>query len=129
MTIELYVLSATALLLLVLAFLSASLYGKQVGQPAMMSNRENIPAPTGAARRASRAHLNLLENAVPFAIVVLTAQALHISTPTTQMAAIVFLVARLLHAIVYIAGIQVVRTITWFAGVGATIAIAVAILA
>ncbi|HLZ67562.1 MAG TPA: MAPEG family protein [Aliidongia sp.] len=129
MIIELYILLATALLLLALAFVSATLHGGQVGQPAMEGNRDNIPSPTGAAQRASRAHQNLLENAVPFAIAVLTAQALHISTPLTQIAAIVFLLARLTHAIVYIAGIPVVRTLAWFAGVGATVAIGLAILA
>ena len=128
MTIELYSLLATALLLLVLAFLSANIYGKQVGNPALMSNRENIAAPTGMAQRAIRAHLNLIENAVPFAIVVLVAQSVHVSTPTTQAAALIFIIARVVHAIVYIAGITTIRTLLWLAGVVATIAIGLALL-
>jgi len=128
MTLELYALLATALLMLVLAFVASTLYGKQVGNPALMSNRDRIAAPTGAAQRAVRAHLNLLENAVPFAIVVLTTQVLHVSTPMTQTAALVFIIARILHAIVYIAGITAVRTLLWLAGVAATIAIGLALI-
>lgn len=128
MTIELYSLIATVLLFFVLAFVSTALYGKQVGNPALMRNREDIPAPVGAARRAQRAHQNLLENLVPFAIVILIAQALQLSTPLTQGAALIFLGARLVHADVYITGIPVIRTFVWLAGVAATIAIAFAIL-
>jgi uncharacterized MAPEG superfamily protein len=123
MTIELYTLLATALLLLILAILSGQLYGKQVGNLAIMGNRETIAAPTGAARRATRAHQNLLENAVPFAIVVLTAQALDISTRSTQIAALVFVFARLVHALAYVTGIPVVRTFAWLSGLVATLVI------
>jgi len=128
MNIELYALLATALLLLALAFISSALYGKQVGNPALMGNREQIAAPTGAARRAIRAHLNLIENALPFAMVVLAAQAQHVSTPLTRAAALVFIAARLLHALSYIAGITKIRTLLWLTGVGATFAIALAML-
>ena len=129
MTIELYTLLATGLLSLILALLSVQLYGRQVGNPAIMGNRETIAAPTGAARRAIRAHQNLLENAVPFAIVVLTAQALHISTQATRIAALVFIFARLVHALVYVRGIPVVRTFAWLTGLVATIVIGFAIVA
>jgi len=128
MTIELYALLATALLLLLLAFFSANLYGKQVGNPALMGNREDIAAPAGAARRAIRAHLNLLENAVPFAIVVLVAQSLHVSTPTTRAAALVFILVRVAHAVAYVAGITTIRTLLWMAGVVATIVIGAALI-
>lgn len=128
MTIELYSLTATGLLLLVLANFSAALYGGQVGNPALMGNRETIPGPEGAARRAQRAHQNLIENAVPFAIAVLVAQALHFSTPITKGAALAFIAARVVHALVYIAGIPVVRTLAWVVGVVATIVIFVATL-
>lgn len=129
MSTELYSLIAIALLLLVLAFASTALYGKQVGNPALMGNRENIATPTGAARRAQRAHQNLLENAVPFAVVVLVAQVIGVSSPIIQAAAAVFVVARAVHAVVYIAGIPGVRTFAWLAGVAATIVIAFAVVA
>jgi len=128
MTIELYTLLATGLLVLTLALVASALYGKQVGQPAMIGNRENIPQPTGAARRAARAHLNLLENALPFAIAVLVAHAADVSTPATRLAALAFLAARVIHAIVYIAGIPAIRTVAWVSGVVATVVIALALI-
>lgn len=128
MTIELYGLAATGVLLLVLTIVSTALYGNQVGNPALMGDREAIPAPVGAARRAMRAHQNLLENAVPFAIAVVVARALHVSTPLTQGAAIVFIAARVIHALVYIAGIPMIRTLAWVVGVMATVTIFVAAL-
>lgn len=128
MSIELYSLIATALLLFILAFISSALYGKQVGNPTLIGNRENIAPPSGAARRAQRAHQNLLENAVPFAIVVLVAQILNVSTPLTRDAAVIFIIARLVHALVYIAGVAGIRTFAWLLGVAATIAIAFAVI-
>lgn len=128
MTIELFSLVATAALLLVLALISGALYGKQIGNKALGGNRENLPAATGAAGRAQRAHRNLIENALPFAIVVLIAHVMQISTFVTQAAALVFLSARLLHALVYIVGITRIRTPIWFAGVAANFAVAVPLL-
>ncbi|OWW00116.1 hypothetical protein ATY81_25310 [Rhizobium sp. R72] len=128
MSVELFSVVTTALLLLVLAVTSGALYGKQVGNSALMGNREGIAPATGAARRAVRAHQNLVENALPFATVVLAAQALHLSTPLTQGAAIIFVVARVVHALVYIAGIPGIRTLAWLAGVAATAVIASALV-
>jgi uncharacterized MAPEG superfamily protein len=127
MTIEMYAVVATALLLLVLAFVSAALYGAQVGNPALMGNREGIAAPVGAAGRAQRAHRNLLENAVPFAAVAICGAVAGESTQLTQWAALAFVAARLLHAAAYLAGVPGIRTFAWLAGVVATGAIAFAI--
>lgn len=126
MSIALYSLVATALLLFVLVLVGGMLYGKQVGNPALIGNRETIAPPVGAAGRARRAHQNLLENAVPFAMVVLTAQAVGAASPLIQAAAAIFVIARVVHAVVYIAGIPGIRTFAWLAGVVATIVIAVA---
>jgi uncharacterized MAPEG superfamily protein len=123
MTLELYALLATAVLLLVLALVSTALYGAQVGNSALTSNREGIAPATGVAGRAQRAHRNLLENAVPFAAAVLTAQVLHVTTLVTQYAALLFIGARVVHAVVYIAGIEKIRTLAWLAGLLATVAI------
>jgi uncharacterized MAPEG superfamily protein len=128
MTVELYALLATAMLLLVLALVSTALYGAQVGNSSLMGNREGIAPATGAAGRAQRAHRNLLENALPFAVAVLTARALHITTPVTQDAALIFIGARVIHALVYIAGIEKIRTLAWLVGLLATAAIATVVV-
>ena len=123
MTLELLTLLATALLLLALALISGTLYGAQIGNPALMGNREGVAPASGVAGRAQRAHHNLLENALPFAIVVLTAHVLGVSTTITQIAALTFLGARLAHALAYIAGVEKLRTLAWFVGLSATVAI------
>lgn len=121
MTIELTVLSLLALGCLLLPLVYSPLYSKQVGNAGLMGNRDDIPAPTGAAGRGLRAHHNLIENLVPFAVAVLVAHTLGISNGITAAGAWLFLAARLVHVICYFAGIKVVRTLSWFAGVIGTL--------
>ncbi|MBV30051.1 MAG: MAPEG family protein [Actinomycetota bacterium] len=63
------------------------------------------------AQRAHRAHLNLVENLAPFAALVLIANVT--STKVAGWAALFFW-ARVVQAIVHIAGIAYVRTVAFF---------------
>ena len=80
------------------------------------------------AQRASRAHLNAIENLAIFAPIVLTAHVLGISSPATKAAVVVYFFARLIHFLVYSAGIAVARTLAFTAGWLAEIAIIASIL-
>lgn len=80
------------------------------------------------AQRAIRAHQNAVENLAIFAPAVLTAHVLGISTPATRMAVVVYFFARLIHFLVYAAGVPVVRTLAFAVGWGAQIVIIVSIL-
>jgi len=71
--------------------------------------------------RAERAHLNLMENMIPFAVIV-AGTMFGVSDEITQLGAEVFVVARLVQAIVHIFGISWVRTIAFFVGIGAEVA-------
>jgi uncharacterized MAPEG superfamily protein len=55
--------------------------------------------------RSFRAHQNLLEQFVPFAVVVLVAAIAHVSTQTTVACSIIFFWLRVAHAIGMISGI------------------------
>lgn len=55
--------------------------------------------------RANRAHLNLIEQFVPFAVVVLIAHMAGVSTPVTVWAAALFFWLRLAHAVGMISGL------------------------
>jgi uncharacterized MAPEG superfamily protein len=68
--------------------------------------------------RAHRAHLNLLEQALPFAIVVLIAQIQGVSNTITALAAAIFFWARMTHALGMITGIArlPLRPIIYLAG-------------
>jgi uncharacterized MAPEG superfamily protein len=66
------------------------------------------------AQRAQRAHMNLVENLVPFAALVLLAQIIDASNAATTLGAALFYYARLVQAIVHIAGIPYLRTLAFF---------------
>ena len=76
----------------------------------LAGNRENMPEITGWAGRAMRAHRNMLENLILFAIVVLVAKAIGVSHGMTVLGAEVFVAGRAAHAVLYIIGVPWLRT-------------------
>jgi uncharacterized MAPEG superfamily protein len=101
---------ALALVQSVIAVLGAQL---QVGLPALVGNRENLPPITGWADRAGRAHRNMLESLILFVALVLAAQVTGRADATTALGAELFFWARLVYVPVYIIGIPWVRTGVW----------------
>lgn len=90
-------------------------------------------SPTGEsqsswANRAIKAHHNAIENLAIFAPIVLTAHALSISNGATRAAVVVYFFARLVHFVVYSAGIPAARTLAFTAGWLAQVAIIASIL-
>ena len=85
----------------------------QVGLPALAGNRENLPRITGWADRAARAHRNMLENLVLFAVLVLVAHVAGRANATTLLGAQLFFWGRVAYAAVFIAGIPWLRTGVW----------------
>ncbi|WP_293573461.1 MAPEG family protein [Phaeobacter sp.] len=80
--------------------------------------------------RAFRAHQNLLETTIPFAIVVLVAHVAGISTAITITAAIAFFWIRVLHAVGMISGLAIfpIRPVIFTASYACTLAIALVLL-
>jgi len=91
-------------------------------------------APTSAVpdwvNRANRAHMNAVESLAPFAVVVLVANALGVSTPITVAAAAIFFWARVVHAVIHISGFSwlMARTVVFTVGWAAFIAFAVEVV-
>jgi uncharacterized MAPEG superfamily protein len=129
MTTELLTLLLATLLCLLLPAVYGTMLGSQIGLGGLMGNREGLGEPSGAAGRGYRAHRNLLENLAPYAVVVLTAHVLGVSNGVTVTASVVFLIARLVHAASYLAGIPVVRTLSYAAGLVATLTIMFQVMA
>ena len=102
--------AALALAQMLVAVLAAM---SQVGLPTLAGNREGMAPLTGLAWRAQRAHLNMLESLVVFAIVVLVAAVADRSNATTALGAALFFWGRLAYALVYLAGIPWLRTGVW----------------
>ena len=85
----------------------------QVGLPTLAGNRENMPAITGWAGRAERAHRNMLQSLVLFTALVLAAQVTSKLDATTALGAQLFFWARLAYAAVYLIGLPWIRTGVW----------------
>jgi uncharacterized MAPEG superfamily protein len=113
MPIELQLLVWSGFLALVQMLVAAAGANSQVGLSALAGNRDSMPRLTGWAQRATRAHLNMLENLVVFAIFVLVAHAAGRLNEMTVLGAQLFFWARLAYAIVYLAGIPWLRTAIW----------------
>jgi uncharacterized MAPEG superfamily protein len=113
MTPELTYLIWSVVLTVVLVVIATLGAMQQVGLPKLAGNRENMPEMEGWAGRAERAHRNMLESLVLFAILVLAARALNISNSMTILGAQLFFWGRLAHAALYVAGIAWVRTAAW----------------
>lgn len=92
---------------------SATGANQLVGLPTLAGNREGLPEYTGWAGRAKRAHLNMIENLVLFAALVLIAAVANKANATTAMGAMIFFWARLAYAIIYVIGIPWLRTLAW----------------
>ncbi|MEL7535879.1 MAG: MAPEG family protein [Pseudomonadota bacterium] len=101
------------LCLLLVAILAASLWIPFViginttefaGKADSFSRPPSLASMAPWVHRAHRAHLNLLEQLLPFAIVVLIAHELGVSTTATGIAAVAFVVLRVVHAIGMISG-------------------------
>jgi uncharacterized MAPEG superfamily protein len=84
-----------------------------VGLPVLAGNRDDLPAMTGWAARAQRAHANMLESLVLFAALVLVTEIANRDNAMTGLGVQLFFWARLVYAIVYIAGVPWVRTAVW----------------
>jgi len=97
------------LCLLFLAFFAASLWIPFIVGVNTMPTPVDAPSPFVVPpdplkmppwiARSFRAHQNLLEQLLPFALVILIADLQGISTPVTRMTAIVFVGLRLIHAV------------------------------
>src|SRR5689334_3493926 len=89
----------------------------QVGLMKLVGNREDMPRILGWAGRAERAHLNMLQNLVLFAVLVLAAVVANRTNNMTLLGAQMFLWGRVAYAVIYLAGLPWLRTLSWFVSV------------
>ena len=111
-----YLLMST-ILCFVQMLIAATGANTQVGLPALAGNREGLPEIVGWPGRARRAHLNMIENLVLFAALVLIAAVAGKANATTAMGAMIFFWARLAYALIYLIGIPWLRTLAWLVSV------------
>jgi uncharacterized MAPEG superfamily protein len=112
--------AALAFALVLIAVLGALI---QVGLPKLAGNREGLADCTGWPGRAQRAHRNLLENLILFAVLVLVANATGRLNAMTALGAQLFFWARTAHAAIYLGGVPWLRTAAWGVSVAGLIMI------
>jgi uncharacterized MAPEG superfamily protein len=83
-----------------------------------LGNRDNIPDPTPLAGRADRASKNMLENLLLFTAVLVAARLAGADPDGTTLGAAIFFWARLAYWVVYLAGVQGLRSVIWAVGLG-----------
>jgi uncharacterized MAPEG superfamily protein len=131
MTIELYYLFLVALLtgVLWIPVVIGYVLSRGTLKPADYKVAPTSPLPAWV-NRANRAQLNAIESIVPFATVVLIANAAGVSTSVTEMSAAVFFYARVAHAVIHISGFSLfmARTVAFTVGWIAFMAFAVELL-
>lgn len=118
MTTDLTMLVLTALLALFVPLIyGAGRIQAPDGSAWAFGNRDTVLAVPPWVDRAVRAHANLTEGLAPFAILVLVAAVSGRADATTARGATLFFWARVAHVVIYVAGIQYLRTLAFFLGV------------
>jgi len=112
LSMELSMLFWAVILTFVQALVAVQLCIMQSGLPEVAGNREGF-TPKGMADRAKRAHANMLENLVLFAALVLVVQVGGLNNDLTALGAQIFVIARLVYAVIYLIGVPWLRTILW----------------
>jgi uncharacterized MAPEG superfamily protein len=117
MSFELSYLVWSVALTFVQVLIAVSLASLAVPLPKLMGNREDMPDLKGLAGRATRAHLNMMENLPLFIALVLVAQIAGRTNQMTHWGVLLFFWGRVAHAIIYLAGIPGLRTLAWLVSV------------
>jgi uncharacterized MAPEG superfamily protein len=126
LTSELYflILTAIATLLMWIPYMTARILTRGLLQAMGNPADPKYPADPVWAERARRAHANAVENLAVFAPLVIILTMIGAGTPATILASKTYFGARLVHYVVYAAGIPIIRTVAFGIGFAATLSIA-----
>lgn len=113
MSLELTLLVWSAALTFIQMLIAVSGATLQFGLPDLAGNREDMPPATSWAGRAQRAHHNMLESLVLFAVLVLVTEITNRNSAMTGLGAQLFFWARVAYSIIYVIGLPWVRTAVW----------------
>jgi len=128
MTVELTMLAYSVGLLLVLVLVQANAGIMQYGLKALAGPRDELAPPKPFVARARRVVDNHREGLTLFAPLVLIAAVANVHSPITVLAAQMFFYSRVAHAIVYLAGVPMIRPLIWTIGLVGTVMMLLAIL-
>jgi uncharacterized MAPEG superfamily protein len=118
---------ATALLI-VLVVIQATVGVQSQGLVPMAGNRDNLPDPKPFQGRTRRVVDNHREGLTMFAPLVLAAALAHVTNSWTVLGAQLFFWSRLAHAVLYLAGVPMIRPLAWGVGLVGTVMVLLALL-
>ncbi len=118
----------SVILMFVQVLVAAAAANQAVGLTTLAGNREGMGELAGFAGRARRAHLNMLENLVLFAALVLIAAVAQKANAMTALGAAIFFWGRLAYAVIYLIGVPWLRTLAWAVSVIGLVMIALQLI-
>jgi uncharacterized MAPEG superfamily protein len=121
MSVELTMLVYATALLIVLVVIQATAGVMAQGLMPMAGARDDLPPPKPFQARTKRLVDNHREGLTMFAPLVLVAAAEHVSDNVTVLGAELFFYARVAHAVLYMAGVPMIRPLAWAVGLAGTI--------
>jgi uncharacterized MAPEG superfamily protein len=121
MSVELTMLAYATALLIVLVVIQATAGVMAQGLTAMAGSRDDLPPPKPFQARTKRLVDNHREGLTMFAPLVLIAAVQHVSSNVTVLGAELFFYARVAHAVLYLAGVPMIRPLAWGVGLAGTI--------
>jgi len=117
MSIEILSAAAIAGVLLLLTLIQGTRNVLVLGLPTAAGNQHDIAPWTGANDRLNRAIRNLIETVAIFVPLAVAVEVMGLTNSTTALGAEIFLISRIIHAVVYVVGVPWVRTTAWTGGV------------
>lgn len=121
MTVPFWCLLIAVLMPIALSWIGGYYRHRQLGTVDNKHPRQQAMQLEGAGARAYAAQQNAWEAAIVFTGAVLVAHLSGAQGEQASMAAILFIIARLLHAVFYIANIDMLRSLSFLVGLGASI--------
>jgi len=128
MSVELTMLLYATALLIALVLIQALAGVRAQGLVPMANNRDNLPEAKPFQARMKRVVDNHREGLLMFAPLVLIANMTGVSSDQTVLGAQLFFYARVAHAIIYIAGLPMIRPLAWAVGLVGTLMVLKALL-
>lgn len=128
MTTDLWMLIFTVLFSFTLIMISPTVNILKRGPLWAMGNREDAQAATGWQARAERLDANMRENLPLFAILVIVVHITGNANETSALGATIFLAGRVVHALLFLAGVPVLRTVAWTVAVAGMVMVGTALL-
>ena len=127
MPIELTMLAYSVALLFILVLVQASAGVMTQGLMPLAGSRDDLPPPGAFQARMKRVVDNHREGLILFAPLVLIAAHQGSFNDTTALGAQLFFYSRIAHAVLYIAGVPMIRPLAWLVGIAGTLMIFLAL--